>query len=338
MKLMDKIIDLNLTVGQLEDKEIQEFVIQSALREKSGNWIQYWNGNGYIEINKINGTSIRTILDDKPYVAEFPENIDMEISNKCTNGCSFCYANCTPEGKDADINKFIEDKNSFLYSLQPGTELALNGNEPLHPQLFNLLNFCKERQILANLTVHENTLIKNRHLLEFWLDSRYINGIGISPCSYSEEMINFCKAHPTSVIHTIAGITSPIEFNLLKDNSLKILILGYKTFGKGEEYKGKFSKKIEENILWLKDNLSSFQNNFEVISLDNLAIIQLQPETWLPKDTYSKIYRGDDGSHTFFIDLVNETYALNSMQSKENHEYLLSDVKDMLKNIQSKRK
>ena len=103
--IADVIEDLHLTQEQIKDKDIGVFAMQVSLRKKSGDWYQYWNGNGFIEINKKDGTSIRTILDDKPYKAEFPENMDVEISKKCTNGCAFCYANCTPNGEHSDIKK-----------------------------------------------------------------------------------------------------------------------------------------------------------------------------------------------------------------------------------------
>lgn len=337
MSRIDEVIkELKLTKEQLKDKKIMNFVLQVAYRKQTGKWIQGWNGNGYVELNIENGTSIRTVLDDKPYVAEFPENIDMEISNRCTNGCSFCYAGCTPNGKHADIKKFLDDKNSFLYTLRPGTELALNGNSPLHPNLESLLKFCKERNIFANLTVQENTLLEYKNQLEDWLNNGYIHGIGISPCSYSDEMIEFAKNHSTAVIHTIAGITTPEQYYMMKDFDLKILILGYKDFGRGVSYKEHFDKTIQNNIDWLKLNVREFPKQFKVVSFDNLAIQQLDPKSWIG-EKWDKFYRGNDGSHTMFIDLVNETYAKNSMQDKKNHTPLTNDICVMLKDIQSKK-
>lgn len=335
-KVKEIISELKLTKEQLKDKEVQNFLMQVAYRRQTGRWVQGWNGNGYIELNIDNGTSIRTILNDEPYVAEFPENIDMEISNKCTNGCAFCYAGCTPNGREANIKKFIEDKNSFLYTLRPGTELALNGNEPLHPELPLLLQFCKDRSIFANLTVRENTLLQHQSQIENWLKNGLIHGIGISPCEYSFEMVDFCRNHPTSVIHTIAGITTEKEYNIIKDKNLKILILGYKDFGRGTQYK-KLNNNIQNNIDWLKENVKDFPNQFKVVSFDNLAIQQLDPKVWIGAK-WETVYRGDDGSHTMFIDLVNETYAKNSMQERENHTPLTNNICEMLKDVQSKRR
>ena len=325
--------ELEITQEQSKDKEIQDFVVSFAGRKYSGDWIQYKNGNAWIEINIKNGTSIRTMLHDDPYVAEFPENIDMEISKQCRNNCKFCYAGCSPFGKHADIKKFTEDKNSFLHTLNAGTEVALNGNTPLHPDLELLLKFCKERKVLANLTVHELTLVKYKKQLEKWLKEGLIHGIGISPHSYSEEMVEFCKNNPTSVLHTIVGITTPRELDLVSNKGLKLLILGYKDFGRGSKYLNEHDNTINSNTCWLKENIKNIINQFEVVSFDNLAIEQLKVENILSKKDWDTFYRGDDGSHTVFVDLVNETFAKNSMQPKENHFKLLNSAKDILQEI-----
>lgn len=333
-KLKEIITELNLTEDQLKDKEIQNFVLGVGYRRQTNDWYQYWNGNGYCELNKTNGTMITTVLNDEPFVAEFPLNCDMEISKKCINACPFCYAGCTPSGKHADIKKFIEDKNSFLYSLHEGTELALNGNEPLHPDLELLLKFCKERGIIANLTVHENTLLTHKEEIENWMNNDLLHGVGVSPSTYTKEMIEWCQAHPSAVIHTIAGIDGKLEFDYLKDKDLKILILGYKTFGRGVSY---LNPTIPQNINYLKEQIKSFIKHFKVVSFDNLAIQQLDPKSWLTDKEWESFYRGDDGSHTMFIDLVNETYAKNSMQERKNHKPLTKEIRDMLKDVQSQK-
>ena len=332
--------ELKLTDQQIKDKDIARFVTNVVLRKQSKQWFQYWNGNGYCELNKVNGTMITTVLDDEPFKADFPLNCDMNISRMCTNGCAFCYEGCTPNGKHADIKKFINDKNSFLYSIHEGTELALNGNEPLHPDLQLLLEFCKERNILANLTVQENTLLKHKNQIEDWLNQGLLHGIGVSPSIYSEDMLEFCNNHPTAVIHTIVGITTPENYKyLMVYNNLKILILGYKTFGRGLNYlyhKDAHNELAEliENMEWLQQNVKDFVKHFKVVSFDNLGIKQLNPKSFLTQKQWDEFYRGDDGSHTLYIDLVSETFAKNSIQTKEYHMPITNDIKDMLKKVQ----
>lgn len=335
MKLKEIIETLKLTQEQLSDPEIRDFAMQVAVRKQSGDWVQYWDGNGFCELNKNDGTMITTVLTDEDFDAEYPLNCDMNISLRCENGCAFCYEGCTRDGKQADIIKYLNDKNSFLYSLHEGTELALNGNEPLHPDLFELLKFCKERNIFANLTVNENTLIKHKAQLVEWLEERYIHGIGVSPTNYSDEMLEFMQTHPTAVVHTIAGITTKAQYEKMMDKDIKILILGYKTFGKGVDFKEKHMQSINNNILELKENVRDFVNHFKVVSFDNLAIEQLDPKSFLTEKEWNTFYRGDDGHHTLYIDLVNETFAKNSVQARTHHYPIQSDIRDMLKTIKS---
>jgi len=330
----DVIEELGLTEEQLKDKEICNFAMQYAYRKQQGDWIQFKNGNGICEINRKDGTQITTVLSDEEFKADFPLNCDMSISERCNMGCKFCYLECTPNGKEANIKKFIEDKNSFLYSLHPGTELAINGNEPLHEDLDLLLEFCKERDILANLTVNEITLMRNKEIIEKWLDDSYIHGIGVSPSTYTQNMIDWCKEHSTSVIHTIAGITTAEQYNQLKDQGLKILILGYKEFGRGVDYNLFLGDKVSKNIKWLKENILDLTEHFEVTSFDNLAIEQLEMKGKLSEKTWSSFYRGDEGSHTMYIDLVNETFAKNSIQSRSNHYKLKNNINEMLEIVQ----
>lgn len=331
--LKDIIIELNLTEDQLKNKQIADFALQVAYRKQSGDWYQYWNGNGYVEINKKDGTLITTVLDDKDFDPEFPLNCDINISNNCKIGCAFCYQGCSINGKHSDIKKFIEDKNSFLYTLHEGTELAINGNEPFHPDLELLLNFCKERNILANLTVNELSLVLHIDIIEKYLEDGLIHGIGVSPNMWSVPLLDFCQKHLTAVIHTIAGITTPQQYQCLFDKDVKILILGYKNFGRGENYLEEHDENVKGNIQWLQNNIKEMRNHFKVLSFDNLAIEQLNPKSFLTKKEWEKFYRGDDGHHTLFIDLVNETFAKNSVQPKENHKTLMNDIKDMLKVI-----
>lgn len=333
-KLKDTIIELNLDSEQLKDKEIQNFVLQVAWRKQQGDWIQFWNGNGYCEINKKDGTQITTVLNNEDFKPGFPLNIDCALSTVCNMGCQFCYFNCTPNGKHSDIRKFINDTNSFLYSLQEGTEIALDYNEPRHPDLHILLEFLRDRGVLANITLNEISLLKNQAEIENWLERGLVHGIGISPNKYSHEMIEFCQNHPTAVIHTIAGITTIEQYHYLANKDLKILILGYKNFGRGVDYRFQANDLVVGKIEALKKEVKDYPKMFKVVSFDNLAIKQLNPKEFLSEKEWETFYRGDDGSATFFLNLVDETFAKNSIQPKEKHKALLTDVKDMLKIIQ----
>lgn len=81
--------------------------------------IEYINGNYRVTIYE-DGTKEREVPKDfcKP---EFPESIDLKITNKCDMGCAYCHENSTLDGKQGH---FAHD---FLWTLRPGTELAIGG-------------------------------------------------------------------------------------------------------------------------------------------------------------------------------------------------------------------
>ena len=65
-------------------------------------FVRYKNGNYFITIDKKTGTKIRQ--NDLDYFeAEFPESMDIKITNCCDLGCPMCHENSTPFGLHGDI-------------------------------------------------------------------------------------------------------------------------------------------------------------------------------------------------------------------------------------------
>jgi len=59
--------------------------------------------------------------------------------------------------------------------------------------------------------------------------------------------------------------------------------------------------------------LDEIINGFKVVSFDNLAIEQLHLKDRLDEKEWEMFYGGDDGTVTFFIDLVKGVFAKNSL-------------------------
>lgn len=308
-------ISASLTKEQKNDKEINEFLIKYFMRGKSGDWFQYRNGNGIIELNIKNGTLITTVLDDEEFNADFPLNMDISISDRCENGCKFCYAGCTPDGKEANLQAFVASK--LFQSLRPGTELALNGNEPFHKDLPLLLQACHDKEIMANLTVRYNTFCRQRETLLRWQKAGLVHGIGVSVDKHMN--FNVFRDFENIVFHTINGVTDETIFADILSNHKKILILGYKSFGFGITYGVDEAESILRKQEYVKTHLPEWiektknRHGFSVISFDNLALEQLNLKKMLSKNEWEKFYRGDDGHHTMYIDLVSMKYCKNSM-------------------------
>lgn len=296
------------------------------------NWKEYKNGNYTVSINLDNGTKIRENNLDNLTPA-FAENCDVTISTVCDGGCEWCYMDCTPNGKHGDIMS-----PKFLDTLHPWTELAIAGNDLTHPDLISFLEKMKKKNIIVNMTVNQKHFETKQDMIKKLYSSKLIHGLGVSLVKPTYEFIKLVKQYPNAVIHTIAGITNTDDYRLLAFNDLKVLILGYKNVGRGKSYLDNDAKfhgyiEIDMRILsyWIEIMIND--NWFKVISFDNLALEQLNVKRLLSDDEWNEFYAGDEGSHTFYIDLVEKKFAKNSMTSDDEKHDLLDNVDDMFQVI-----
>lgn len=271
----------------------------------------YKNGNTYTTLYE-DGTKEHFTMDDE-FKFSFPESMDIQISQCCDNGCEWCYYGCSPTGKHGRLFGW-----RFYGSMRPYTEIALNLQKPIHPDLGAFLSFMTERNIICNVTVNQNHFMDDalRKELNVWISQGYIKGVGISLTNPKQEgFIEKVKDYPNTVIHVIAGVTPWEDIQYLMGRGLKILILGYKQTGRGKEYFNNLGNclSIISSVSWLANNLDDVINGFKVVSFDNLAIEQLGVKERLSEKEWENFYGGDDGTVTFFIDLVKGVFARNSL-------------------------
>jgi hypothetical protein len=72
------------------------------------------------------------------------------------------------------------------------------------------------------------------------------------------------------------------------------------------------------------------------VSFDNLAIEQLEASRLVTPEEWEEMYMGDDGDFTFYIDLVDQTFAQDSMSQIKYP--LLDSVDEMFKVIRENKK
>lgn len=285
---------------------------------------RYKNGN-YMVTLLSDGTKIRENNLDF-FEPEFAENCDVKITDKCDGGCAFCYEGCTPNGKHGDI---LNPK--FLDTLHPYTELAINGNDLSHPDLPVFLQKMKDKHIIVNMTVNQVHFERHYPFIRSLVEQGTIHGLGISLREPTEEFINKVKQFPNAVIHTINGVLSAKDYEMLKDNNLKVLILGYKHLRRGVDYYNKNEDIVEKNMHWLYDNLEEMLKHFNVVSFDNLAIEQLEVKRLLSEEKWETFYMGDDGNYTFYIDMVEGVFARNSLSMERWP--IMDNIDDMFKKV-----
>ena len=287
---------------------------------------RYKNGNYTCSIFS-DGTKIRETNEDE-FIPSFSENCDCKITDKCDGGCEFCYEGCTPNGKHGDILNY-----KFLDTLHEFTELAINGNDMSHPDLIPFLEKLKKKKVIVNMTVNQVHFEKNQNMIRDLVDRELIYGLGVSLRKPTEEFISLVKQYPNAVIHVINGIFNPSDFEMLANNNLKILILGYKQLRRGASWYKEEYEDITTEQSWLKEQLPYIIGHFKVVSFDNLSIEQLNVERLMSKEEWEDFYMGDDGDYTFYLDLVEEKFAKSSTSPLDKRYDILDSVDDMFEKI-----
>ena len=290
---------------------------------------RYRNGNYNVTIFS-DGTKIRE-TDEDDFISAYPENIDIKVSDYCDMGCPMCHENSTVNGKHGDILNA-----DFINTLHPYTELAIGGGNPLaHPHLIPFLEKLRERNIIPNLTINQRHFEKDWQLIRKLVDDKLVYGIGVSLVEATSDFVNLIKQYDNAVIHTINGILTAKQVEVLKNNNLKILILGYKIFRRGVDFFNAASDTIINNQIWLDNALPEIVQQFKAVSFDNLAIKQLNVKQLMSEEEWNEFYMGDDGQYTMYIDMVNRKFAKNSIA--ETRYDLLDNIDDMFTVVKNER-
>ena len=288
---------------------------------------EYDNGNAHVTLEDDGTRTIETEYDEFDF--EYPLNNDVTITKKCDGGCPYCYMGCTPDGKHADIMSA-----KFLDTIRPGAECAINLNDCSHPQLLKFLGKMRDKGVIVNGTVNQIHFMKYHVMLKQLCNEKLLWGLGVSLQKPNAEFIRVIKEFPNAVIHVINGILSEDDIEILKDNDLKMLILGYKEINRGKSYREDNNSIIEMKQNYLYNNLSKVIKQFKVVSFDNLAIEQLNVRRLLTDKQWESFYQGDEGTGTFFVDLVDGIFAKNSMVEDKTKMYpIMDDIRDMFRII-----
>lgn len=269
-----------------------------------------------------NGMKLRMLDDfETEFKADYPECIDIKISNMCSIGCPYCHENSVPNGDYANPFKYKELlAECGSKSLLRGSEVALGGGAltELPTEFLEIWSdiFLKAG-VITNLTINAHEL-DSFSVLSPFISKENFGGIGISyNRNYREQLLKIFPQDKV-VIHTIAGITSIDDYKWLIENNFKILILGYKEFRRGEEFIKNKSSQISKNISELEDHVLEFMEEANIISFDNLACEQLHLKEKIAPENWEKYFMGNEGEFTMYMDLVKGVYAKNSTTPEEN--------------------
>lgn len=264
----------------------------------------YRNGNTLVGIGE-DGTKYRYTPDGEGPTPEYPESIDLKITDFCEEKCPMCHENAGLSGRHGDLN------HPLLNSLHPYTELAIGGGNPMaHPDLYSFLKRMKKQRVICNITVHYNQFMKNIDTLRSWQAEGLIHGVGVS-VHHSLENTAALHEFPHLVVHTIAGVSEVETYRSLADKDLDLLILGYKDFGRGHDYYERNSN-VERRIRWVSDHIADLSDHFRSICFDDLAVRQLDLKNKINPAVWQQFYMGSDGDYTMYVDLVRGEYSASS--------------------------
>lgn len=287
----------------------------------------YKNGNTMNHIFS-DGTRIRETEDDE-FRFDFASNMDVKICNFCDRGCLFCHEDSTQDGKFGDI---LNEK--FIETLHPYQEIAIGGGDATaHPDLIPFLEKLKAQKVIANITVNQVHFEKKQDLIRKLVDEKLIYGLGVSLVNPTESFINLVKEYPNAVIHVINGVLKASDVAALENNDLKMLILGYKHLRRGNDYFDSDAVNIKKNQEWLYENLGAILSKFKVVSFDNLALEQLDVRRLLSDRQWEEFYQGEDGTSTYYIDMVERKFAKSSTAPFGKRYNLLDSVDEMFQVI-----
>ena len=266
---------------------------------------KYKNGNATVQLLQ-DGT--RIIEYDGDLDLEYPLNVDVRVSSKCTFGmnpktgkavCSFCHESATTDGSGG----LVFDLGERLEELPVGTEIAIGANQ-IDWSFTALLSRLRGR--VLNLTVNQGHLSRELLKLKMLIEHNYIRGLGVS---YRPEMAPIPQEildYPNTVVHVIAGIDDIHEVERLASIGVKkLLVLGEKDFGFNQ---GKVDLQSHKHRFW-QMYLHRLFDLFEVVSFDNLAAEQLRVARFVPQNHWDEIYQGE---HSMYINAVDGTYSRSS--------------------------
>lgn len=286
---------------------------------------KYRNGNYNVAIFD-DGTKIR-YNNSNSLIPEFVESMDMKISNYCPFGCPMCHEKSSEDG---EYGKILH--HPFIKTLHSGTELALGGGAvTYHPDLIPFLEELKEQGVLPSITINQREWEETK--IDYLINNQLIYGLGVSFTNVNDEVWDKILSYPNAVVHLIAGYHSRDVFEYFANKGAKILILGYKNWGRGEDYFKNYSNQIMVRMRELKEILPTLFTRCKVVSFDNLSIKQLDIRTVIGEEKWKEFYMGDDGQYTMYVDMVKQECAKSSTSPDR---FPLSEFNNLWNEIKAK--
>lgn len=301
---------------------------------KNGNyWVGYGSTHDYVTVdneafsylptkNSFCGKIRFSTEGNTDPVPEFPELIDLKITNMCDHGCKFCFMDSNMKGRHADIDFLLSVIAQCGDATKGGHRVEFSiggGNILLYPELETLLKQMHVKGHIVNVTIKSDDckkIINDDKLMNIF--DNYVDGIGVSVESVDDvkilenfyEKINKNISRKYIVAHLIPeylGVetTNAISTYLRSSKAyIPSLFLGYKENGRGA---------TQKHTEFTKDELRSLFDGYYSISVDTTFANRY---FWWIKDNFS--YKNTitrmEGEYSMYIDGVTKTAYKSSYQ------------------------
>lgn len=279
----------------------------------------YQNGGYQVAIH-ADGTKVRDQISGEPPV--FPETMDLCITQWCDAGCAWCHEGSTKRGRHGDVDAMLD----LLQPLPAGIEIAIGGGDPMsHPDFDRFVRSLRDRGVIPNVTINGRHIERHRARLEGLIAEKAIIGVGIS---VFDRIPDWDYEH--LVVHMIAGVDDPAM--LENQDRRKVLILGYKQFGRGVLFQRKNEQTVTDRIAqWRRELL--WLAHAHHLAFDTLAIEQLEPRRlFMDQAAYDRRYMGDEGQFSMYVDGVEQRFGLASYSAERAP---WTDMKDMFARVRN---
>lgn len=306
--LLDKYHPINFSLF-FQDSVIKNRKID--IRARKDYFYDYWTLFDYNSGKKIR----LSFHDGKNTLASFPELVDVKITNRCSHDCAFCYQNSSKNGLHCSVDDIIRLK--YLLEEMEVFEISLGGGEPLqHPKFDYIINVLTNGNFAVNFTTKEKGWLNNTKLTNNIL--RKIKGIAFSINDSDDVrdlgyMLKNYEYDTEITINVIDKLYSKYDFlNICKEcarNNFRLMILGYKEYGRGKEY-----DRLYDDYHWydvLKDELY-----FGSVGVDTL-IVQQDYNALHELGVDDVLFTKNEGFHSCYIDLIDKYIAPSSFTDEK---------------------
>lgn len=296
----------------------------------------YRNGNYIVSSTGRNTLKKQCFRINEDFKPDFPDSIDLKISNRCSIGCPYCHEESIPNGKLADFNEIVKHLDSLP---DKPIEVAIGGGDLVVDDesfllLVELTKWLNSKNIRVSVTLNEKSFDS-----EIFTKLKELNlrGLGISlgpditkdRLEYLDKITAYQYLSPTKVFHIILGL---FPLDLLKDllsheiclwsNRIRLLFLGYKQFGRAKQDElpntiPMFESLIKKSIIMQREVPVVYPSNY-IFGFDNLALEQLNLEKAFIRQEFDSIFLGPEFSCSMYVDAVNGQYAESSTSSLDS--------------------